>query len=355
MSKYLAFFLPAIINYSVFYLWSDNAGDIAFIYATTAFIFIVIPLIDLILSRNSFGFINTLSQKKISEAIIVLLSLPLQIWNIYFFAWYIGTHDLAAYQIAMTLLVAGILSALYAQNPAHELIHHRTIFERTIGAILFSTCIYSGAKLAHIHSHHLLVATNSDPTSAKYNQSLYQFLPGAISINLFGWWGHKMQSTRHFFASNKKVIFENMLGYGLSLGWLLSIFYLFGAKSLSFFIFQSFIAILVLEMMNYIGHYGLERKVDVNGKMETVTEIHAWDCDLPFSNLVLISVQKHAEHHINPNKSYGALKCVNNSPRLPLSYPLLFILTLFPFLWRKVIHPRLDAYHAQWKQELNQQ
>ena len=348
MSKYTAFFLPAIVNYLAYFLWSHGKGNITFAYATLAFIFIAIPLIDLVAIKRRSGTTAQSATRSFADTAIPVLSLPVQIFNIFFFAWFIGSHDLPIHEIAITVLTAGILSALYAQNPAHELIHHGTRFERAVGIMLFSTSIYSGAKLAHLYSHHVLAATDDDPTSANYGKSLYAFLPAAIAVNLFGWWGPKTKNTNGIVSRGYKVMLENLTGYTLSLGWGLMIFFLFGGKSLLLFIVQSFIGILVLEMMNYIGHYGLERKIDASGKCEAISERHAWDCDMPFSNLVLISVQKHADHHINPNKSYDELRCVENSPRLPLSYPMLFLLTLVPPLWRLVIHPRLDTYRSQW-------
>lgn len=344
MSRYFAFFLPAIVLYTTFLFWSKNTGDLIFVYATLGFIFVVIPLLDLFAARMQI-FKSEEGSAPLSELVIVLLSLPLQLTNIFFFAWYLTNHDLVLYQIILLVLTAGIFSALYAQNPAHELIHHGSRFERIVGLSLFSTSCYTGAKLAHVHSHHLLVATDQDPTSARFNQSLYEYLPGAIAVNLFGWWGSKHKAGT-FGLLRRKILLENLIGYGLSLIWMTAILMSFGIVAWCGFLVQSFIGILVLEMMNYIGHYGLKRHTDSNGRLENVSERHAWDCDLPFSNLVLISVQKHADHHINPNKSYGELRCVENSPRLPISYPLLFLLTLVPPLWRAVIHPRLLGFRA---------
>lgn len=349
MSPYIVFFLPALILYGTWFLYSRAHGGLAFAYAAIGFIFVAIPLADLAASRLRRGAgaqATPALTRPASETAIVVLSLPLQIVNIFFFAWYLATRDPTLWESAVLVLIAGILSALYAQNPAHELIHHGSRFERVVGTMLFSTSIYSGAKLAHVHSHHLLVATERDPTSAKYGQSLYAFLPRAVAVNLFGWWGADAVRARPGLRWRRRIVLENLLGYSMSLLWALLIGGLFGAAALAFFVLQSAIGILVLEMMNYIGHYGLERRVDAGGRMEPVSERHAWDCDLPFSNLVLISVQKHADHHIHPARAYGALHCAPGSPRLPLSYPLLFLLTLTPCLWRRVIHPRLDAYRA---------
>lgn len=343
MSRYFAFFLPAIVLYVIFFAWSQHLGDLYFIYGALGFIFILIPILDLLAVRLQISRIKQI-RANLSELLIVLLSLPLQLVNIFFFAWYLTQHDLTAFQAVLVILTGGIFSALYAQNPAHELIHHGSRFERIIGLCLFSTSCYTGAKLAHVHSHHLLVATDQDPTSARINQSLYSYLPRAIAVNLFGWWGPR-KMTGSFSLFRKKILLENIVGYSLSLIWMIAIFLSFGVVAWWGFLAQSMIGILILEMMNYIGHYGLVRHSDSHGRLENVSECHAWDCDLPFSNLVLISVQKHADHHINPHKSYGELRCVENSPRLPLSYPLLFLLSLVPPLWRAVIHPRLNQFY----------
>ena len=347
MSRYIAFFLPAIVHYLTYFALPHSGGRIDFAYATLFFIFVMIPVLDLLPNLAGRESDRPILHKVLAEKIIPILSLPLQLWNIFFFAWYVQNTPLNVSNFLLTLLTAGILSALYGQNPAHELIHHRTVFERVVGIALFSTSFYTGAKLAHLHSHHVLVATPQDPTSARYGKSLYQFLPGAIAVNLFGWWGKKNGSNS--FWRNRKIILENVTGYVLSLLLSSLILYFFGAKSFVFFLCQSFLGILVLEMMNYIGHYGLERASDINGSRESISERHAWDCDKWFSNLVLINVQRHADHHIHPNKEYTELNCVTNSPRLPLSYPLLFLLTLVPSLWRRVIHPHLDLHRSHVK------
>lgn len=343
MSRYFAFFLPAIVLYLGFFTWSLHANDLYFIYATLGFIFLLIPLLDVLAVHWKMGQ-GMPTSYPLNELLIVLCSLPLQVINIFFFAWYLTNHDLSSMETGLVIITGGIFSALYAQNPAHELIHHGSRFERFIGLSLFSTSCYTGAKLAHVHSHHLLVATKHDPTSARLNQSLYSYLPGAIGVNLFGWWGSRQVTTASSLF-RRKIFIENLLGYTLSLVWMSAIYLCFGGFGCLGFIAQSMIAILVLEMMNYIGHYGLSRQTDAQGRLENVSEAHAWDCDLPFSNLVLISVQKHADHHINPHKPYGELRCIENSPRLPLSYPLLFLLSLVPPLWRIVIHPRLEHFH----------
>lgn len=332
MSGYFAFFLPALLHYGSFLaLRADGPGRACVVAtaATAGFIFIGIPLLDALAS----GVVRHRPHPR-QERAIVLLSLPVQVLNVFFFAWAVTTLPLGPVETAAGVVLAGILFALYGQNPAHELIHRDTRLERWTGLLLFSTSLYTGARLAHVHSHHRLVATPMDPTSARRGQSLYAYLPGAVAVNLFGWWGPRGHPAAR--ASG-----QNLAGYGLSLGWALAVHGLFGPRALGCFVVEACIGILVLEIMNYIGHYGLVRAVGADGRPEPVAAWHAWDCDLPFSNLVLIGVQRHADHHLHPARPYAELRCPDASPRLPLSYPLLFLAAMVPPLWRRVIHPRL--------------
>ena len=173
MWRYWAFFLPAIIHYGVFFGISKKSGGLEFVWANLFFIFVCIPFLDYLGSRRILKFEDADARHPLNETVVVLLSLPLQVFSIFFFAWYLANHTMNAVELVACVINAGILSALYAQNPAHELIHHGSRFERFFGICLFSTSCYTGAKLAHIHSHHLLVATPQDPTSARYGQSLY--------------------------------------------------------------------------------------------------------------------------------------------------------------------------------------
>ena len=84
------------------------------------------------------------------------------------------------------------------------------------------------------------------------------------------------------------------LGFSLAFGWL----------GLAFFLGQSFAALTLLEIVNYIEHYGLTRRHLGEGKYEHVLPRHSWNADLKASNWLLINLQRHSDHHYKPDRRF---------------------------------------------------
>jgi alkane 1-monooxygenase len=114
-----------------------------------------------------------------------------------------------------------------------------------------------------------------------------------------------------------------------------------GRAGIVLFSIQALMAVLLLETVNYIEHYGLSRK-----KGERVNTSHSWDNDAWLSNAFLFNLQRHADHHAHPERPYEALRPTASSPQLPCGYSALVVLALCPPLWRAVMHPRLARYAA---------
>ena len=68
------------------------------------------------------------------------------------------------------------------------------------------------------------------------------------------------------------------------------------------------------------------------------------------SNLQLINLQKHSDHHARPNKTYQLLSAYdqNSAPQLPFGYPIMVVLSLIPALWRKVMNPKVLERREQF-------
>ena len=58
--------------------------------------------------------------------------------------------------------------------------------------------------------------------------------------------------------------------------------------------------------MNYIQHYGLERKMQ-NGKYERFTDHHSWNSRHISANWSTDNLGLHAEHHQSASKHYPLL------------------------------------------------
>ncbi|CAN0261792.1 unnamed protein product [Discosporangium mesarthrocarpum] len=117
----------------------------------------------------------------------------------------------------------------------------------------------------------------------------------------------------------------------------------FGPRSIPLFLGQSFMGILLFESVNYIEHYGLERKREAGGRYEPVSYEHSWDSPHRLTNMVLFKLQRHGDHHVNSTKRYQMLRAEQRSPQLPMGYPSCVLLALCPPLWRAVMNPRVLA------------
>ena len=133
-----------------------------------------------------------------------------------------------------------------------------------------------------------------------------------------------------------------LLGFSLAFGWL-------GAL---FFIAQSVVAFTLLEIVNYVEHYGLHRRKLENGRYERTNPTHSWNSNFLLTNLFLFHLQRHSDHHAYAKRRYQVLRHFEDSPQLPNGYAGMIVLALFPPLWRAVMDPRVRAYYAGEEHQL---
>ena len=135
-----------------------------------------------------------------------------------------------------------------------------------------------------------------------------------------------------------------MLGYALTqLALLASIAAVYGPAGLSVFVAQAAVAFSILEVINYVEHYGLVRREIAPGEYERIAPQHSWDSSHRLSNWMLINLARHSDHHCLAAKRYQSLELLPHAPQLPGGYGAMFLLALIPPLWFRVMNPRVDA------------
>ena len=111
-----------------------------------------------------------------------------------------------------------------------------------------------------------------------------------------------------------------------------------GVRGLLFFALQSFVAITVLELFNYIAHYGLLRR-----EGEPLADRHSWNSSNVLVNLLIFNMGRHSDHHRKPRAPYPKLAYIGQAPELPAGYAGSILLALVPPLWRRVMDKRVLA------------
>ena len=124
--------------------------------------------------------------------------------------------------------------------------------------------------------------------------------------------------------------------------------YIFGIKGMVFNLVVSLITTLLFETVNYLEHYGLQRKLIPGSEdvYESVRITHSWNAPQVMTNYLLFKLQRHSDHHANSYKPYQILDSFPESPMLPYGYSVSLVLCIFPPIWKRVIDPMAIATNS---------
>ena len=110
---------------------------------------------------------------------------------------------------------------------------------------------------------------------------------------------------------------------------------------------QAVVGFSLLEVVNYLEHYGLLRRRDrTDGRYERCQPEHSWNSNNVASNVFLYHLQRHSDHHANPMRRYQALRHYDEVPELPSGYATMIVLAYVPPLWRRVMDPTVVAHYG---------
>ena len=300
-------------------------------YVSIGFVFIGIPLIDFVLGTTEK---NPNEQETIFLQKYIYWASPLYLYVLTHFAilfwagFHLATH-LSWENLLITSLVVGMYTGGVGITVAHELCHKKEFIPRLFAFLLLSSVCYQHFAVEHVRGHHFRVATPDDPASARRGENVYAFWLRAVC-----------SSFTHACQLDLKSVIRGIF-FSLIFSFC---FYLIEPRLIVFYFLQSTIAFTLLEFVDYIEHYGLERQKTSLGRYEKVQVYHSWNSSHRFSNLLLFNLQRHSDHHANAHLPYSVLKHHNNAPQLPSGYPGMILLALFPPLWFKVMDKKISDF-----------
>lgn len=242
--------------------------------------------------------------------------------------------------------VMGLLCGTFGINVGHELGHRVNKFEQTLAKALLLTSLYMHFFTEHNKGHHKRVATPDDPSSARYGEPVYTFYFRTIIFSYISAWHIANDETRKK-AKPAFSLYNEMVQFTLiQIAFLGLIFFIFNGLITLYFLAAAIIGILLLETVNYIEHYGLQRKLSVDGKYERATPSHSWNSDHIIGRLMLFELSRHSDHHYLASRKYQVLRHHDDSPQMPTGYPGMMILSLFPPLWFYIMNRRIKKLQA---------
>lgn len=288
---------------------------------------------------------------------VTVLWPPVQFCLLFWMIWYAtgpGDAHLNALETILLFFGMGVISGTIGINFSHELMHQKSRAERFLGDALLSMVLYSHFRSEHLQVHHRHVGTPRDPVTARYNEGFHRFFPRVLRESLLSSW----EAEKAMLARKGKPWWD--LGnpfwkyWGLQAFMLLLAALIGGWTGLALFVWQAFVAIWQLELVNYVEHYGLTRKHLGDGKYEHVKPQHSWNAAQKASNWLLINLQRHSDHHYKPNRRFPLLQnySEDEAPQLPYGYPVMTVAAMIPPLWRRVMNPRVRRWREKYYPEI---
>lgn len=282
---------------------------------------------------------------RIYHRLLLLLALPAQLAMLAVAteAWVNGGVGMAG-RLGL-LLTTGVFSAMFAINIAHHLIHQRHRLARALGGVLLSTVGFGSFKVIHLRVHHRYVGTPLDFATARRGQTIYAFWRQSFVGNFAT--ALRLERRRLARTGRGPWRSELMAWSACSLFWLGLGAAFWGWQGVVFLVLQAVLAMMKLDCINYLQHYGLTRERDADGRPQPVGPQHAWTQALFLHDLILLNLPRHADHHVNPERPFELLADRPEAPRYPYNYALMVGLLLVPPLFRRVVHPCLDRFLAR--------
>ncbi|MCA8020502.1 alkane 1-monooxygenase [Burkholderia metallica] len=257
----------------------------------------------------------------------------------------VGTHALAWYDYVGFALSLGAATGI-SINTAHELGHKTNRFERWLAKITLAPVAYGHFYVEHNRGHHVRVATAEDPASARYGESFWAFLPRTVTGSIRSAW--RLEKARLERLGHSPWTWRNEVLHAWAMTvvvWGIAIA-MAGKVVIPFLVIQAVYGASLLEVVNYVEHYGLGRRKLPSGRYERCTPQHSWNSNHVVTNLFLYQLQRHADHHANPTRSYQALRHFDDSPQLPAGYATMILFAYVPPLWYRVMNPRVVAHYG---------
>jgi alkane 1-monooxygenase len=310
-------------------------------------IFIVFPLLDLAVGVDATNppdsVIKWLEQDRYYRW-CTYLYLPLQYAGLVFACWLWSNGKLSTLDAIGLSLTVAMVSGV-AINTAHELGHKRASMERWLSKIALAQSGYGHFFIEHNRGHHVRVATPEDPASSRLGESFYSFLPRTVIGSLRSAWELEGVRLQRVGSSRWGPGNDILNAWAMTLILFAALTVVFGPVVLPYLLIQAVIGFSLLEVVNYLEHYGLLRQRREDGRYERTRPEHSWNSNNVASNVLLYHLQRHSDHHANPIRRYQALRHVEEAPQLPTGYAGMILLATIPPLWRRIMDHRVLAHY----------
>jgi alkane 1-monooxygenase len=348
-AKRYAWLLGLIVPFAPFIAWASVAvtGFDFFWFFGPLLVFVAFPILDAAIGLDPTNppdsVLKWLEQDRYYRWCTYLF-IPVQYAGLVFACWLWSSGDLSLLESLGLAMTMGVVGGI-AINTAHELGHKRDGTERWLSRVALAQTGYGHFFIEHNRGHHVRVATPEDPASSRLGESFWAFLPRTVRGSLTSAWGIECARLDRMGKSHWTLRNDILGAWAMTVVLFGALVAVFGLVVLPYLLIQA-LGFTLLEVVNYLEHYGLLRQKREDGRYERCLPEHSWNSNNVASNVLLYHLQRHSDHHANPTRRYQALRHVDEAPQLPTGYAGMIVLAWIPSLWRRVMDPRLLEHYG---------
>ena len=312
-------------------------------FAPVVWVFVLTPILDRVLGLRTE---DPDDRPSFLYDAWLWLWLPVQVSLLIAVLYTVASGQCTGLEATGLVLSVGVLAGGGGINIAHELMHRTSPTARGAAELLMTLVTYPHFCVEHVLGHHRNVATPLDPASARRGEAVYPFLVRTVTGGLWSAW--RLEGQRVDKRPEQRWRWrDRRLRHPVIVLTLYGIVgAAFGIVGIAALLAQSIVAVILLEVINYVEHYGLSRKQNADGRYERVLPKHSWNSAHRLTGWYLFNLPRHADHHYEAKRAYNDLRHLADSPQLPLGYATMVLMALVPHLWFRVMNPLVDRWNA---------
>jgi len=243
-----------------------------------------------------------------------------------------------------TWVLTGLMIGMIGTITAHELTHRTwDPVSMLVGRWLLAFSFDTTFAIEHVYGHHRYVSTIEDPATAPRGRNVYfHVIASTIKGNVSAWHieALRLQKKRlGVFSWHNAVI----RGHLMSVLLVAAAFFLGGFRTAAFFVACALWGKALLEIVNYMEHYGMVRNPEV-----PVQPRHSWNTNRRVSSWSLFNLTRHSHHHAQGEVPYQDLKPYPNAPMMINGYLTTLVVAMIPPLWHHLMTPKVLAWDRDY-------
>jgi NAD(P)H-flavin reductase/ferredoxin/fatty-acid desaturase len=237
-------------------------------------------------------------------------------------------------------VLTGLVIGLVGTVTGHELIHRTwDASSLLVGRWLMAFSLDSIFSIEHVYGHHRYVSTVDDPATAPRGRNVYAHIViSFIKGNQSAWVIEKARLVKRgksLWSWHNSVL----RSYSMSGVILAASIAMGGAVGGAWFLVCALWGKALLEIVNYMEHYGMVREVHA-----TVEPRHSWNTNKRLSSWSMFNLSRHSHHHAQGEVPYHELKPYPEAPVMVSGYLTTLVLALIPPLWHRLMTPKVLAW-----------